>query len=109
MVRLLKRPRRAFGQPKHLITDLGNEFTARILAKTLSRLGIVQRFTSSHNLYAAARGATPAEAFLSIEPAHHSAGSAPRGRPREQLQSPPFTVEYLDQPERRLPILQTVA
>jgi len=109
MVRLLKRARRAFGQPKHLITDLGSEFTARILAKSLSRLGIVQRFTSSHNLYATARGATPAEAFLGIEPAHHSAGSPPRERSRERLQSPPFTVEYLDQPERRFPILQSVA
>ena len=55
MARLFKRAVRSFGKPKYLITDLGGEFTGRIFAKTVGRLGALQRFASKDNLYATAR------------------------------------------------------
>jgi transposase InsO family protein len=55
MARLLKTAVRAFPRPKYLITDLGGEFRGRIFRKATARLGIVQRFASSDNIYATAR------------------------------------------------------
>jgi transposase InsO family protein len=55
MARLFRRIVRSFGQPKYLITDLGDEFTGRVFLKTVARLGTHQRFASAQNLYATAR------------------------------------------------------
>jgi hypothetical protein len=49
-------------------------------------------------------GATPAEIYLSLSPAHLSAIPPPRGRPDERVASDAPVIAYLD-PERRLPIL----
>ena len=54
------------------------------------------------------RGATPAEAFLGIEPACRKAVEPPRGRPGERPAKAPFKVEYLD-PTGRFPILKPAA
>jgi transposase InsO family protein len=55
MARLLAATARALGAPKYLITDLGGEFRARIFARTVSRLGVRQRFASAANIHATAR------------------------------------------------------
>jgi transposase InsO family protein len=55
MARLLAATARVFGAPKYLITDLGGEFRARIFARTISRLGVRQRFASAANIHATAR------------------------------------------------------
>jgi len=54
-------------------------------------------------------GATPAEAFLGITPAHRSAQEPPRGRPGEGPREAPFRVGHLDPANRRFPILTTAA
>jgi transposase InsO family protein len=54
-------------------------------------------------------GATPAEAFLGLEPAAVRAAAPPRARPREGPGKAPFTVGYLDPVNRRFPILETAA
>jgi transposase InsO family protein len=54
-------------------------------------------------------GATPAEAFLGIEPARHSAVSPPRGRVGEGRKDAPFTVDFLDRDKRGFPILKKTA
>lgn len=51
-------------------------------------------------------GATPAEAFLGIEPSCTKAVSPPRGRPGEGPQEPPFAIACLDPDKRALPILK---
>jgi len=141
MARLLKAAVRAFGAPKYLITDRGGEFTGSVFRRTIARSGVVQRFGSTHNLFATARlerfhppltigdlerrlepalthylclrphqglrGATPAEAFLQLPPAHARAVSPPRARPREGPPSGPFAIEFLDPKERRFPFLRT--
>jgi transposase InsO family protein len=55
MAQLLKTAARAFPKPKYLITDLGSEFRGQIFRRAAARLGIVQRFASSDNIYATAR------------------------------------------------------
>jgi transposase InsO family protein len=55
------------------------------------------------------RGATPAEAFLGLEPAALRAAAPPRARPRERSVEAPFTVCYLDPVNRRFPILDSAA
>lgn len=55
------------------------------------------------------RGATPAEAFLGIEPASARAVPPPRGRPGEAPHELPFTVAFLDPTNRRFPILTKAA
>jgi hypothetical protein len=55
------------------------------------------------------RGATPAEAFLGIEPACQSAISPPRGRRGEGPTNPPFAIDFLDPDRRALPILKKTA
>jgi transposase InsO family protein len=55
MARLLKTAARTFGWPKYLITDQGGEFTGSVFAKTVARLGVVQRFGSTQNIFATAR------------------------------------------------------
>jgi hypothetical protein len=50
-------------------------------------------------------GATPLEAFLGVEPAHLSAVEPPRGRPGDEKGEAPFHLAFLDQPNRRFPIL----
>ena len=55
MARLLKAAARTFGSPKYLLTDQGTEFTGRVFRKSAARLGIVQRFGSTHNTFATAR------------------------------------------------------
>jgi transposase InsO family protein len=54
-------------------------------------------------------GATPAEAFLGLEPAAKAAGSPPRAPLGEGPQQPPFAVEFLDLDSRSLPILKPAA
>jgi transposase InsO family protein len=54
-------------------------------------------------------GATPAEAFLGIAPACHSAVEPPRARPREGPIAVPFHIEHLDPANRRFPILKAAA
>jgi transposase InsO family protein len=54
-------------------------------------------------------GATPAEAFLGLEPAHTKGISPPRGRPGRGPREPAHTVEYLDPRSRSFPILKTAA
>jgi transposase InsO family protein len=54
-------------------------------------------------------GATPAEAFLGIEPSCSRAGSPPRGRPGEGPQEAPFAIGFLDPDKRALPILKPKA
>jgi transposase InsO family protein len=49
-------------------------------------------------------GATPAEVFFALPPAHKAAVSPPRARSREGPTRAPFRVGYLDQ-ERFLPVL----
>ncbi len=49
-------------------------------------------------------GATPAETYFRITPAHTGAVHPPRGRPGQRPRASPFQIRYLD-PERRLPIL----
>jgi transposase InsO family protein len=51
-------------------------------------------------------GATPAEAFLGMQPAHLRAASPPRGSPGEGSDRPPFTIDFLDPNRRALPILK---
>jgi transposase InsO family protein len=55
MARLLRMAARTFGSPKYLITDQGREFTGKVFAKAVARLGIVQRFGSTQNIFATAR------------------------------------------------------
>jgi transposase InsO family protein len=52
-------------------------------------------------------GATPAEAFIGMQPAHQRAASPPRGRPGEGPDRPPFTIAFLDPERRAFPILRT--
>ena len=54
-------------------------------------------------------GATPAEAFLGVAPAHPRAQEPPRGRPGEGPREAPFRVEYLDPVSRRFAILVPAA
>jgi transposase InsO family protein len=51
-------------------------------------------------------GATPAEAFLGIEPSCTKATSPPRGRPGEGPQEAPFVIGFLDPDKCALPILK---
>lgn len=54
-------------------------------------------------------GATPAEAFLGLVPACKKARRAPRGRPGEGTLEVPFAVAFLDDPEKRFPVLLPAA
>jgi transposase InsO family protein len=54
-VRLFRRAVRGFGAPRHLITDLGGEFSARAFAQVVRRLGTRQRFAAKDSLKATAR------------------------------------------------------
>ncbi len=49
-------------------------------------------------------GATPAEIYLRLEPAHLAAVHPPRGKLGQGPRASPFQIRYLD-PERRLPVL----
>lgn len=53
-------------------------------------------------------GATPAELYFDLEPAHLSAVHPPRGRPGDGPHRSPFAIDYLD-PEHRFPILRKAA
>ena len=55
MARLLKAAAKAFGKPTYVITDRGGEFTGKVFSKAVGRLGIVQRFASTENVFATAR------------------------------------------------------
>lgn len=55
------------------------------------------------------KGATPAEAFLALVPAHLAAVEPPRARPGEASPEAPFQVDYLDPGARRFPILRPAA
>jgi transposase InsO family protein len=55
MARLFRRAVRAFGRPKYLLTDRGGEFSGRLFANAVVRVGTVQRFASPHNIFATAR------------------------------------------------------
>jgi transposase InsO family protein len=55
------------------------------------------------------RGATPAEAFLGVEPAHRNAIEAPRGRRGEGPLEAPFKIEHLDPEQQRHPVLKPIA
>jgi transposase InsO family protein len=54
-------------------------------------------------------GATPAEAFLGVEPAHRSAIEAPRGRRGEGPLKAPFGIEHLDPGQQRHAVLKPIA
>jgi transposase InsO family protein len=58
-----------------------------------------------HRPHQGLAGATPAEAFLGLAPAHLQAVSPPRRRPGEGAHAPPFTIEFLDPPGRAFPFL----
>jgi transposase InsO family protein len=58
-----------------------------------------------HRPHQGLAGATPAEAFLGVPPAHQRATSPPRGRPGEGPDRPPFTIDFLDPQRRSFPIL----
>ena len=62
-----------------------------------------------HRAHQGLRGATPLEAFLGEEPAARSAASPPRARAGEGEAHAPFTVEYLDTPNRLFPVLRAAA
>lgn len=55
MAQLLKRTVRAFSSPKHVITDLGKEFTGNAFRNAVRRLGAVQRFAAKDSIKATAR------------------------------------------------------
>ncbi len=55
------------------------------------------------------QGATPAEAFLGVDPAWRRARPAPRGRPGEGSLSVPFRIEMLSAHEKLFPVLVPVA
>lgn len=55
------------------------------------------------------KGATPAEAFLGIDPACSKAVEPPRARPGEGLAEAPFQIDDLDPRNRRFPILKPAA
>lgn len=61
-----------------------------------------------HRPHGALRGATPAELYLGVEPAHLRAGRPPRGRRGDSAAPCPVTVLFLDGDER-FPILSKVA
>lgn len=62
-------------------------------------------FYGHHRPHQGLGGATPAEAFLGLEPAHLKAVHPPRGRPGESVGVAPFRVEFLDADER-FPIIR---
>ena len=55
------------------------------------------------------KGATPAEAFLGVEPACARTVDPPRGRPGEGPPAPPFRIDHLDPASGRFPILTPTA
>ena len=59
-----------------------------------------------HRPHQGLNGATPAESFLGLPPAHQRAASPPRGRPGEGPDRPPFTIDFLDPNQRSFPILK---
>jgi transposase InsO family protein len=54
-------------------------------------------------------GATPAEAFLAVEPAIRKATRAPRGRAGEGSLDVPWNIAFLDADEKRFPVLVPAA
>jgi transposase InsO family protein len=52
-------------------------------------------------------GATPAEAFLGVDPAVGRAVSPPKGSPGDQRDGPRFSVGFLDPDRRAFPVLLT--
>jgi len=62
-------------------------------------------FRPHHGLH----GATPAEAFLGLEPACNRARRAPRGRPGEGSLAVPFRIEMLAAHEKLFPVLVPAA
>lgn len=54
------------------------------------------------------QGATPAEAFLGVEPAHARAVEAPRARAGDELVEAPFAIEYLNPKSLRFPVLKPI-
>ena len=79
-------------------------------AFTLSRVAVERRLNLVLIYYAylrphqSLRGATPAEVYFRIPPAHLTAVPPPRGRPGDMTEPPPFNIVHLDD-ERRLPLL----
>lgn len=55
------------------------------------------------------QGATPAEALLGVEPANRKAKRAPRGRPGEGSLGSPWSITFLDDHEKRFPVLIAAA
>jgi transposase InsO family protein len=78
--------------------------------KPLTRADLERRLKTGLLHYAylrphqAHRGATPAEVYFGIRPAHDSAVPPPRGRPGQRSTGLGLLTIYLD-PERRLPVL----
>lgn len=52
------------------------------------------------------RGATPAEAFLGLEPAYTKAVRPPRGKPGERSTESPLIIDFLDPEKRLFPFLK---
>jgi transposase InsO family protein len=72
------------------------------------RVGLWLVHYAFHRPHQALHGATPAEVFLRLPPAHLAAVPPPRGRPGEDVDFPGYEVHYLDA-ERRLPVLRREA
>lgn len=61
-----------------------------------------------HRSHSGLNGATPAERYFNLEPAHDLAVHPPRGRPGDPAAEPSFRIEQLD-PDGRFPILVRAA
>jgi transposase InsO family protein len=68
------------------------------------RIAAALAFYALHRPHQALGGATPAEGYSGLTPAHLSAIPPPRGRPGERVAFDAPTIAFLDA-ERRLPIL----
>jgi hypothetical protein len=104
MAKLLKTALRAFGKAKYVITDQPLNLTD-LEARVELALAYYLCFRPHQGL----SGATPAEAFLGVDPACTKAVAPPRGRPGEGPRRPPFEVGFLDPEKRAFPILKHAA
>lgn len=85
---------------------LGLAFARPLLREDLERrVEYALLHYAFHRPHQGLSGATPAEVYFGVKPAHLSAVRPPRGRRGESFAEPPFIIEYLD-PEQRFPILK---
>ena len=72
------------------------------------RLELALRYYAFFKPHLGLLGATPAEIYFGLQPAHHRAIPPPRARPGEGPTDPLFLVDFLDI-EKRLPVLLKAA